>query len=43
MYLFSEIKGADQLCSNISCAVTAQLICAFGFAYADCIFPVAVV
>ena len=22
----------------ISCAVTAQLICAFGFAYADCLF-----
>ena len=27
----------------ISCAVTAQLICAFGFAYADCWFFYAVV
>ena len=24
----------------ISCAVTAQLICVFGFAYADCLFLV---
>ena len=27
----------------ISCAVTAQLICAFVFAYADCLFSFAVV
>ena len=32
-YLCSENKGAKQLCGN-SCAVTAQLICAFVFAYA---------
>ena len=38
-YPCSENKGADQLCSYcaadlISCAVTAQLICIFVFAYA---------
>ena len=32
--LCSENKDADQLCS-ISCAVTAQLICVFVFAFAD--------
>ena len=34
-YLCSENKGDDQL---ISCAVTAQLICVFVFAYAKCRF-----
>ena len=33
-YQCSKYKGADQLCSycTVSCAVTAQLICAFVFA-----------
>ena len=40
-------KDADQLCSKktkalISCAVTAQLICVFVFAYANCWFSDAV-
>ena len=35
-YLWGENKGADQLRS------TAKLICAFGFAYADCWFSDAV-
>ena len=33
MYILSENKGADQLCSY-----TAQLICGFVFAHADCWF-----
>ena len=36
-YPSSENKGADQL-RVISFAVTAKLICAFVFAYADCWF-----
>ena len=36
-YRCSEIKGADQLRSNCE-AVTAKLICAFAFVYADCWF-----
>ena len=33
-YPCSENKGVDQLC----CTVTAQLICAYVFVYADCCF-----
>ena len=37
-YPCSENKGADQLCSycTADCAVTAQLICGFVFADANC-------
>ena len=37
-YLRRKNKGTDKLCELISCAVTAQLICIFDIAYADCWF-----
>ena len=38
--MYSSIYG-EKTKVLISCAVTAQLICGFVFAYADCWFPYA--
>ena len=37
-YLCSENKDTDHLLGKISCMVSAQLICAFVFAYAKSMF-----